>query len=636
MSRCDLHISTIYSYKGNKSVIKPQDLLVKCQKENIPSIGIVDYCNCASIPDFEYLKNQMALTNLKIIYGITLIIKFPHSNIKSIILAKNNQGIKALYQIVTKLNFNKTDTILFKDLKKYINNLILGIDTITDYEENYLKYYTYLEINPLMSKSTILNLSSIANKYNLLLIATSKPNTLNKEDLPLLFTLNKNSNNNYYYSLDQMQNYFKFLPNYEEAIFTNPKQIIDMVTNYDFNFNNKYYLPEPEINLLKKEVLSRAKLIYLDVIPKSVLKRINYELSLIYQNNLAGTILFLSDIMAQARNIGAYNLIGSYFSHFVISYLLGLIEVNPLDYKNLKPLLNDYNNYGFYFEIFMPEKVEAQIKNYTSKYLNKLYAKGIYREINPEDYNFKEAMKLSNIKLNILPSFDTFYLVPKNIDILNITPLNYQVKEGKKLPILEFSHYLKKNFVRLRFRPTRLIDLLYDLSKKTKKDIYEIPLEDQEVLKNMYEVLKSNKRQDYHSYSEYFIANNLTYILKIEEPTPKITSLKDLINLNYDENWLSKVLQHYYISYYRTYYPEIYYELYLKALIKEYDIFQVFTIPYLQELEISFQNKIITLKEDAIINLIITTLFNLYTTNKIIYHKIINKLFLKGNNYELI
>ena len=245
-------------------------------------------------------------------------------------------------------------------------------------------------------------------------------------------------------------------------------------------------------------------------------------------------------------------------------------------------------------------------------------------------------MKLSNIKLNILPSFDTFYLVPKNIDILNITPLNYQVKEGKKLPILEFSHYLKKNFVRLRFRPTRLIDLLYDLSKKTKKDIYEIPLEDQEVLKNMYEVLKSNKRQDYHSYSEYFIANNLTYILKIEEPTPKITSLKDLINLNYDENWLSKVLQHYYISYYRTYYPEIYYELYLKALIKEYDIFQVFTIPYLQELEISFQNKIITLKEDAIINLIITTLFNLYTTNKIIYHKIINKLFLKGNNYELI
>ncbi len=636
MSRCDLHISTIYSYKGNKSVIKPQDLLIKCQKENISSIGIVDYCNCASIPDFEYLKNQMALTNLKIIYGITLIIKFPHSNIKSIILAKNNQGIKALYQIVTKLNFNKTDTILFKDLKKYINNLILGIDTITDYEENYLKYYTYLEINPLMSKSTILNLSSIANKYNLLLIATSKPNTLNKEDLSLLSTLNKNSNNNYYYSLDQMQNYFKFLPNYEEAILTNPKKIIDMVTNYDFKFNNKYYLPEPEINLLKKEVLSRAKLIYLDVIPKSVLKRINYELSLIYQNNLAGTILFLSDIMAKARNIGAYNLIGSYFSHFIISYLLGLIEVNPLDYKNLKPLLNDYNNYGFYFEIFMPEKVEAQIKNYTSKYLNKLYAKGIYREINPEDYNFKEAMKLSNIKLNILPSFDTFYLVPKNIDILNITPLNYQVKEEKKLPILEFSPYLKKNFVRLRFRPTRLINLLYDLSKKTKKDIYEIHLEDKEVLKNMYEVLKSNKRQDYHSYSEYFIANNFTYILKLEEPTPKITSLKDLINLNYDENWLSKVLQHYYISYYRTYYPEIYYELYLKALIKEYDIFQVFTIPYLQELEISFQNKIITLKEDAIINLIITTLFNLYTTNEIIYHKIINKLFLKGNNYELI
>ncbi len=596
----ELHLSTSYSYKDLTSIISPKNIIDYATHNNLTNLCIIDYCSCSSIPLIEELKTKAPNPNLKIGYGLSLNIKYDDLYIPTIILAKNNHGLKNLYQIVTKLNEDKCYFITKKDFLPLREDLVLGIsqlDLLKEYNSEVLKYYSYVEITPDTPKKEALKINEFCTQNNLLLCATCKPTISSSKEEKYLTSLNHLNN----YELSLKPTYlldtatllatFKYLPNYQDIVINNPNLIMAQISNYNLDFNQSYMYEISDSTYLKKECYERASLLYLDDIPKNVQKRLDTELALISKNNLEGTIYLLEKLIKYAESLHAYTYVGSYFAHSLIAYLLGLTPINPLDLKDTTSILNDYEKYGYHFEIFVPDKIISNLKNYLQKLLHQdtLYYKSALSSFRTQDItkyceenaftkedclNFENIAQELKVGLSRLP--DTYYLIPENTPLADISPLNINAYDSS-LKTIDFSYALNKMFVTLRFRPTSDVSLLYDLEKSTNVSCADIPLDDIKVLKNCYEKVMDNSVSAYPSYHHYFLFNNYAPKLLIEfkENTPEPQTLIDLINLNnaQDANWLSKVLRYYYNSYYRTYYPQKYYELYLDFLITNFSLY---------------------------------------------------------------
>ena len=163
MVRGDLHLTSAYSYLAKNTQISPKMLINKCQEEGLEAVAVVDYGTCAAIPLLEKLRKT---SNLKIIYGLSLNLKFKDLIVPSVILAKNQKGIETIYQIVSLINENKEALINFQTIKNDLNNLILGFEK---YENNkdyspVRKYYSYVEINPFLKKEEVITINNWAKQ----------------------------------------------------------------------------------------------------------------------------------------------------------------------------------------------------------------------------------------------------------------------------------------------------------------------------------------------------------------------------------------------------------------------------------------------------------------------------------------
>lgn len=371
--------------------------------------------------------------------------------------------------------------------------------------------------------------------------------------------------------------------------------------------NNKMRskVPCKEKGTLMRKVFEIANLIYLENIPEDVANKLNEELRKIEENDLEGTILLLESLKEKADYLKAPFLIGSYFSHCLVAYLLGLNVINPMDDVNdAVPYFNNKSD-SFKFEIFVPQDIildlQETIKNLGATiYPCSTYQKGKERE------------------LGIIP--DTYYLAPKHFDILKVTSL--KKRKDQLVPTAPYEE-LSKIFVTLRFRPTSSMNRIFKLSQKTKIFLEDISLEDKKVLKNSYHNLPSNEIKDYKSQFHYNVFNLFSpelYVCFKEENIPN--SIYEFINLQNKENsnWMIKILCYYYDSYYRTYYEYDYYTLYLQELLEHFIKTDTDLTMLLEKVNRSYEMH--TLKEeiekenDAGVSLIMTTINILYEKDK--------------------
>ncbi len=551
--RIELHTKTMYSYKRKDSVITIKELLEFAKKENIKTISIIDFCTCASITEVEKLKKEMEV-DVKIIYGVSLNIGFVDLLVPSVLIAKNQNGIKKLYRIISMLNKKEIPYLTIEELNDYLNDLILGIsefDNNLDYTK-IIKYYNYIEVTPRITKEEVLNLNEFCLENKILLIATSTPTRINKNDLSL------SNHDEYYLSTKEMLESFNYLKNKEDVVINNAYEIVKKVEDYNFEFNTCIKLPEKNKNELRNVVYERANLIYLDSIPKEVKMRLEEELDIIYKQDLAGTILLLESIKNKAQELKSSILVGSYFAHSMVAYLLGLIPINPID--DVNDLLPFLSKETLKFEIFAATDIIPKLKQEITEVF----------KVNLFNCSTYKMMKLNNEK-NVIKRMgyipDTYYVVPKYFEILNFTSLEYL---GESICFSFINTFTDKCFVTIRFRPTNTINRISLLSQKTDLAVDCIPLENKKVLKESF----FRESFDACYCNNPFIFDMYSPRLRIRFTTnfnnPK--TIYDLINLDNKENpnWLSKVVLYYYDAYYRTFYPKDYYELYLSDLLENF------------------------------------------------------------------
>ena len=133
----------------------------------IPAIAITDHGNVQAFPE-AYDASKKLNFDVKVIYGVESVYtkeidgRKGHYNIS--ILAKNKQGLKDLYRLVSDAHtkyFYKCPVTPLDELKKYRENLIIGNDAfgelffaiIEGESEEKIKeiasFYDYLQIHPL-------------------------------------------------------------------------------------------------------------------------------------------------------------------------------------------------------------------------------------------------------------------------------------------------------------------------------------------------------------------------------------------------------------------------------------------------------------------------------------------------------
>ena len=127
--RIELHFISSYSYKMERSIITPRMLMEFSKKEGMEALGIVDFNTLAFLPQILKYKQNNKI-NTKIMAGINTNIKYGETYVDSILLAKNNKGLRNLYHLVSKINEMGRFFLTFEELKPLKEDLILGINKL--------------------------------------------------------------------------------------------------------------------------------------------------------------------------------------------------------------------------------------------------------------------------------------------------------------------------------------------------------------------------------------------------------------------------------------------------------------------------------------------------------------------------
>ena len=309
-----------------------------------------------------------------------------------IALAKNKEGLKELYKLVSISNIEYLSSgansgnipkIPKREVDKYRSNLLIGsacfngevYQTARYYNEERLKetckFYDYIEVQPPANYSHLVNMGEIeqdeVNKYIIDIInaakAVGKPvvatgdvhylsprekvfrdvyisakqvgniphplNPFSREKMPRF-----ENPDQHYRSTDEMLECFNFLsPELaEEIVVSNTNMIADMIEPLLPVPNDHLYTPTIDNceNLLKDLCFSRAHELYGDPLPEFIQNRLDTELNGIISNGYS-VIYYIAHQLVKKSNEDGYIVgsRGSVGSSFVAT-MSGITEVNPL------------------------------------------------------------------------------------------------------------------------------------------------------------------------------------------------------------------------------------------------------------------------------------------------------------------
>ena len=355
-----LHLHTNLS--DAVSLISVDEILGMAEEWGLAAVA---FTNLNNLYDFgEIAKRRKIASATKVIYGGEFFYESPHTGgiHKLTLLAKNQDGIKELYKIVSskgqKDGVYLIDTAVLKANRK---NLLVGscgydgelFACFTDSNEELLEktaaFYDYFEIFPSkdkQDKEINQKIAELGSTLGVLTVAASNAHYLSPEDAvcrDIVFNTRppkiKKRNNLCFLDLNEMLQEFSYLGDETKAVVVeNPLALADLIEEVNpFKagyFEIKWEGASEEIeNLCRK----RAHTLYGNPLPDAVEKRLDEELRLIKYNGFSSFYLtsykiakFITD---KGHLIGTRGTAGSVFA----AYLLGITDINPLPPHYLCP-----------------------------------------------------------------------------------------------------------------------------------------------------------------------------------------------------------------------------------------------------------------------------------------------------------
>jgi len=329
--RCYSHGSILLSQN------KPGDIVKRLDELEIDSCAITDMGNISMSIQFF---NAMNKAGKKPILGMTLFICNDYASIKSeensdckelIVLCKNLRGWKTLLQIISYTNrpehFHKVPRLSLRELKEFDNESLVFLSDKEVIPYKILNnYYTVPMPKPfyMWPHQAADNRILLCNKFKMPLIEAT-----NRLGMPQFHT-----NEFYLQSYEDMLKSFNKKDLQQTIDIANQIETFDILNNPklpDFqcgNISQNEHLRELCREGFKSRQLERHR-------RQEYIDRIKKELTVIEEAKLAGYFLIVQDIVNYVKTKGIVGAGRGSASGCLISYLLGITEVDPIKYDLL-------------------------------------------------------------------------------------------------------------------------------------------------------------------------------------------------------------------------------------------------------------------------------------------------------------
>ncbi len=322
-------------------------------------------------------------------------------------LAKNNNGLKDLFQLVSLMNteyFHKTPLLPRSEINRLRDNLLIGSSCVNNeimqaalkFDKEKLKelisFYDYLEIQPPSALTHLIDreevhsnvdiikalklIIEVGEEFDKIVCVTGDVHYLSKKDKrvreiiihnpmvgggfhPLSHRSITKLPDQHFYTTNEMLQQFDFLDNPKKYVIDNPLKIAAQIEEVEV-IKKDLYTPKQENSaaLVKELVYSKAKSIYSETLPQIVTDRIEKELASIIGHSF-DVIYYISHLMVKKSLedgyiVGSRGSVGSSF----IATLLDITEVNPLSphYQCPNCKYSEFINEGYDSGYDLPSK----------------------------------------------------------------------------------------------------------------------------------------------------------------------------------------------------------------------------------------------------------------------------------------
>lgn len=371
--RVELHLHTKMS--SLDSVLDLEEAVAQASRWGHPAIAITDHGVVQAFPEAFRLGKKYGI---KIIYGMEGYLVEDDDKGQAfhiVLLAKNKQGLKNLYELVTLSHldhFYRTPRIPRAKLAERREGLFVGSAceagevyqaVLQGVDDERLKqiagFYDYLEIQPLGNNGFLVDSGRVSGKEDLIKIntkiyelgkdlgkpcvATSDVHYLNPEDeiFRTLLLSGKGMNDNgekaaplYLRTTDELlQEVSAYLGEdaAREVVVTNPRAIASCIEELAPIPQGSYFPHLPNADeTLRELTVQGVNRLFGEEWPEIVRKRIDKELSAIIGGNFSS--LYLIAIKMVEKSLEDGYLVGSRGSvgSSLVAMLTGITEVNPL------------------------------------------------------------------------------------------------------------------------------------------------------------------------------------------------------------------------------------------------------------------------------------------------------------------
>jgi len=379
-----IHLHTHSHYSLLDGLSKLKDLIALAKKNKMPALAITDHGNMYGAIEFYKLAKK---EGIKPIIGVEAYVTAGSRTDRAVeqnggkryyhltLLAKNLQGYKNLIRLVTISNLEgyyykpRMDREILRKYSEGVialsgclggelsqsivrNDLKKAEEIILEYQEIFGKENYFIEIqchpsveNDKMVRETLIKL---ARKYAIQIVATQDshyPCTEDHEAHHTLLQINTQGDNKEAskfefsdddFSLIDTKEALKIFKDIPEAV-TNTKKIADMC-NLELKLGN-WVFPDFKVeeNISYDEKLRELTYLGFENLgiekTKEIIDRVEYELAIIFGKGYSPYFLVVDDLLDYAKDNGILTTIRGSVAGSMVTYLLGITNVNPIEYK---------------------------------------------------------------------------------------------------------------------------------------------------------------------------------------------------------------------------------------------------------------------------------------------------------------